>query len=117
VTETLWGSRRRRHIDDRVIVDELHVRKGGYSSLHEHRHQDHVFQVLSGLLVIEQQFGRGRKSVAVGCGELATVHGSDSHRFAARAASVVIEVSLAHPGHVIDPQDIIRHDEGGCKDG
>lgn len=115
--DTLWGTKRRRYIDDRVIVDELHVRQGGYSSLHEHRHLDHVFQVLDGLVIIERQFGRGRQLNAIDAGQFATVPGDDPHRFTAKRDSVVIEVSLARPGQVIDPQDIIRHDEGGCKDG
>lgn len=113
----VWGWTQPIFANDRVEVHRIAVRQGGYCSMHAHRNKLNQFFVESGHLRIRTFSGdlRPLQSYALRSGESLTVPTGVIHQFEAIAPSVAYEIYAVESS--IDPNDIVRHSQGGIKRG
>jgi len=110
----VWGTTKLLFRMNGVSCWELHAVKGGYCSLHRHRHRWNRFVVLSGELVVQQHVedGDGGTNVdesVVQAGGVTDVPPGVMHMFEAKDDSAVLEFYWTE----LDDGDIERFTTGG----
>lgn len=112
-----WGKATTVLLDDRIQVDRLSIRKGGYSSNHLHKAKHNTFVVLSGVLEVVLYPDTDTESrVVLSASESMTVRRGILHKFEAKTDCEVVEYYLPANGSAPDPADIVRHSESGLKE-
>jgi len=104
----IWGERRRIRLDDKNEIDLLYLNKRCFCSTHSHAVKINKFIVVSGVVVIETEYGRK----VLRQNESFEVHPPMIHRFVADEDSVMIEIAYT-VDKAIDPDDIDRKSQGG----
>lgn len=116
-TEKVWGRTRLIHRGQTFEAHELEINAGGYCSLHKHRKRN-LFHIQEGLLRVElhranadgkpepEFYWQGEHKE----GEQCSVRPHEWHRFRALTDCKVLEI---YWNDEIDPDDIVRADEGG----
>ena len=106
-----WGTTETLYLDDRVHVERIAVKCGGYCSRHYHRNKCNAFWVLDGVLAVIID---GHETVYLGAhGGILSVPAGQVHQFIAMSAVDAIEIYRAFPETAIDLRDIHRFSEGG----
>jgi mannose-6-phosphate isomerase-like protein (cupin superfamily) len=103
--------------DSRREVVQFCALEGGYSSLCQHRHEDHTFAVVRGCLalVILEADDRPREVLLVD-GGIYTVPAPLRHRFVSLDSTAGYQLYVAVAGHAIDPAGVTRAGPGGLLD-
>jgi len=104
----VWGRRERILLTDTSEIDLLYIKRDCFCSLHCHRRKINRFNVISGEVRIESEYG----SVTLKAGQSFEVRPILKHRFFAVEDSVMIESAYVENG-VIDADDIERESQGG----
>ena len=104
----VWGERRRLLLTDQTEIDLLYLRKGGFSSRHNHESKINKFIVVEGKIRIDTEFGK--KTLVKN--ESFEVSPPLMHRFLALEDSIVVECAYVEEGY-IKPSDINRKKQGG----
>jgi len=104
----VWGERRRMLLSNETEIDLLYLRRGGFSSRHNHESKINKFIVVSGKIRIDTEFGR--KTLKKN--DVFEVRPPTMHRFVALEDSIVIECAYVEQGF-IRPDDINRIKQGG----
>jgi mannose-6-phosphate isomerase-like protein (cupin superfamily) len=115
VVEKRWGQLESVYCDRQMELVRITTCRGGYSSLHLHRAKDNAFWVIRGCLQVSVYSKPGIKDFYLTPkDELLTVPAGVMHRFLAHESeTIAYELYRALPGHRLDPDDIVRMDEGG----
>jgi quercetin dioxygenase-like cupin family protein len=117
------GSRAEGHHEDgfRILIRDarIHVKEGGYSSIHLHHSQSNTFHVLEGQLLVSEYELEGDRPVLVGShtlhpGDALTFKANVPHRFLALTEVEALEVYVATPDGDAFSGDIQRFTENGC---
>ena len=116
MTTKLWGMTEQVFRNRSVEVQRIEVKKGGYCSIHRHRHKSNQFYIESGKLrvTVFGEQGRPPEITTLDPGASLTVAAGAVHRFEALEDTVAFEI---YAGHNVDPGDIVRYSEGGFTDG
>ena len=118
--EKIWGISVPLYQDQHIEVARMAVRCGGHSARHKHLHKNNTFVVVRGRLLVTRydEDGGAIERVLTPREESYTVPSDVEHRFLGLDEnSVVYEIYVAEEGHVIDPSDIIRRDQGDIGNG
>ena len=104
----IWGRRYRVHLDEKSEVDLLYINKNCFCSTHSHKSKINKFMVVSGVVVIETEFG----TTILKANDSWVVEPPMKHRFCGLEDSVMLEIAYVKES-VIDPDDINRESLGG----
>ena len=115
ITPKSWGKSIRRFIDSYLQVEEAHIDKGGYSSVHLHERKWNEFIVSKGSLLVHIYDDQGKSEMTHELEPGIRIHVPPNirHQFVATTKVVVYEVYF-DPSHQLDPEDIIRFSKNGC---
>jgi mannose-6-phosphate isomerase-like protein (cupin superfamily) len=114
-SQKLWGRTRRLLVLPGYQVDEIEGRRGGESSLHLHKEKHNSFLCIEGGLDILVPFGDQemiwKRLTPRDC---VTVPAGTKHRmrFVTDCRALEIYVPLGPGSGPVDPEDIVRFDEG-----
>lgn len=107
--EKVWGKTKCIVLGTNFEVHELRVVKGGYCSKHRHRKWN-LFHVIAGRLRVELFNGDETTGRILSDGDEFRVPPDVTHRFVAESDCHLLETYWTNN---IDPNDIVRDDEGG----
>lgn len=119
MTERPWGRWTRLYVNEHVELRRLDIDAGGYSSPHYHETQANMIAVEHGRLIV--RFLSGPDAMLVENAKVELEPRSPTvwmpsfrvHQFWAQTDVVAYELSLADPGHAMDPDEIHRLGEAG----
>jgi quercetin dioxygenase-like cupin family protein len=118
--EKVWGWSYPLLLTEDIEIVKIEVRHGGYSSRHAHKNKANMFFVLSGVLQVITYLKNTEDYDQIRFlhreGDAFQVAAGIFHRFRALAPTVAIEVYRPTGTGKLDPNDIIRSDEGGLLD-
>lgn len=115
--EKVWGTVVHLHLGPTCMNSYLQVNPGYRCSRHYHVNRHNLFYVVSGRIVVELFAGdEVTVQAVVGPGEALKVPPKMVHRFRTLEGGVVVETYWTTNGLLVDPNDIVRFDEGGKED-
>ena len=106
--QKIWGTRMRIHLDDKIEIDLLYLKKDTFCSTHTHKNKINKFIVVAGKVRIESELGY----TELNPNESFVVKPPMKHRFFVLEPSIMIEMAYVEDGK-IDPNDINRETLGG----
>lgn len=115
MTKKAWGKTQQLFNNSSTEVHRIEVVRGGYCSIHEHTAKLNLFFVEFGELRVTT-FGRNLQPIqchTIRPGKSFTVASGTLHQFEATEPTVAYEIYSVDRS--IDPEDIIRHSQGGIK--
>ena len=107
-----WGKSTSLTREPMVHSDVIHVKAGGFCSIHRHNSKANVFHVLKGMLIVRQLAALNASAYqrAIGPGESRVVPAGVWHQFWCPSECYALEVYLPHlDGLVVEAEDIERH--------
>jgi quercetin dioxygenase-like cupin family protein len=118
IEKKAWGEKHNIFYNHAIAVDRLHIRKGGYCSLHSHEFKYNRFYVETGKLLIRMAINNDIKNFIVGPGDecpykIFDVPPGRIHQFQALEETICIEMAYAK----VVENDIKRLNEGGITSG
>jgi mannose-6-phosphate isomerase-like protein (cupin superfamily) len=111
----VWGWTQTVALSDTLHVAYASINEGGYSSKHYHENNYNRFYVISGKLRIDIYRNNKEEFVDLVAGETVDVEPAVWHRMTALEPVRVIEIYWPTNDQPINPEDIVREDNGGLK--
>ena len=116
VTSKPWGKSIRRFINGFIQFEEIHIKKGGFSSVHYHERKWNEFLIQSGSLRVNFYHASGKLKVTheIEPGIKIVAPPKSRHQFIAHKGDVVgYEIYYDFSGK-LDSEDIVRFSTNGC---
>lgn len=117
-TIKLWGENHPISLTESFELHHATIREGGFSSRHKHERKFNLFYVVTGALhlyIYDADSDKPRESILLTSRERYTVPPGVFHRFEAMTNVELLESYWVSEG-TVDPNDIVRTDEGGILD-
>lgn len=117
-----WGTYVTLFLDDKVELNLLRIKAGGFCSVHDHQRKRNVFFVISGDLKVSifearpEHIERMQQTLVDERDPPFDVESRIKHQFEALTDVVAYELSVADHEQVIDLADIHRYTEAGFRE-